>query len=260
MANKIALITGASTGIGRALAHQFSQNGFGLLLVARDLKRLESVAEECRKISLLPVTFVALDLTDPFTASAIFDFSVERNLEIDVVVNNAGFGIHGEFSKTEIAKELELVRLQIDSFLQLTKLFLPQMRQRRYGHFLNIASVYSFVPVPQQAVYGACKSFMLSFSQSLASEVEPDGVSVTVVCPGVTQSEFRKRAGIREKKVESGMTAEAVAEQAFYAMRQRRRILIPGFWNKFFIRLMWLLPSRGMTALMKAINQKRGVN
>ncbi len=254
----LALVTGASSGIGRALALELASLGFDPILVARDKERLETLRAEIRKRHGRESRVIAEDLTDRQAPSRIADALKGERLAI--LVNNAGFGVHGDFLSTDLHKELGLVELQIPSLLRLTKLFLPAMVASKSGRILNVASVYSFSPVPFQSVYSATKAFQLSFSESLASELAPHGITVTALCPGITQSEFRERAGIRAKRANSGMTAEAVAAYGCRACLKGKRVAVPGLVNQVFVFVVRHLPSRAISGLLRLINQLRGVN
>ena len=150
------------------------------------------------------------------------------------------------------------MNVQLTAALKLTKAVLPAMAGRRSGRILNVASVYSFAPVPYQSIYAACKAFLLSFSSSLQSELKGTGVSVTVFCPGVTQTKFRSRAGIREKRKNSGMTAAAAARIAYVETLRGRHIVVPGFINRAFVLFAKLVPAATMTSLVRFINRRRG--
>jgi short-subunit dehydrogenase len=254
------LITGASSGIGRALAREFARGGFHLLLVARDGTALEEVANACRQEFGVEARALACDLSQAGAASRIDRWVTEAGGQVDVLVNNAGFGIHGAFAETPLDRELELVDLQIAVTLRLTKLFLPGMLQRRSGRILNVASVYAFAPVPFQSVYGACKTFLLSFSQALASEIFGRGITITVLCPGSTRTEFRQRAGIREKNTQAGMSAEAVAAEGYRATLAGRSLSVPGAINRLFVFLARHLPANWLGAFVRKINRARGVS
>jgi short-subunit dehydrogenase len=191
-----AIVTGASSGIGRALALEFAGGGFNLFLTGRNEKALAEVAAECsRKFHVETKVFTA-DLSRIEGIDSVVAALRANPNRYEVLVNNAGFGIHGDFASTDIDQELQLVQVQIAASLKLTKAVLPSMIARRSGKVLSVASVYSFAPVPFQSVYSASKAFLLSFSSSLRNELEGTGVTVTVFCPGITQTEFRSRAGI----------------------------------------------------------------
>jgi short-subunit dehydrogenase len=252
-----ALITGASSGIGRALALEFAAGGFNVFLTARDRDALESAAAECRDRAGIQTKIFSADLSDPGSIDSLI--TEISNRRIDVLVNNAGFGVKGDFAGTAIGEELKMLEVQLSAMLKLTKAVLPEMIAQKSGRILNVASVYSFSSVPKQSVYSACKSFVFSFSSSLRAEVKNSGVSVTVLCPGIIQTEFRTRAGIADKK-DSGMTAEAVAKTAFEKTMRGAHLVVPGFSNKLFVFLSRHLPFALQSALISFINNRRGVN
>jgi short-subunit dehydrogenase len=252
---KLVAITGASSGIGRALALEFAARGSDLLLIGRDLDALEAVEEKCEDDYGVKTQIFTIDLADGAKVDEL-----GRSLKnVDILVNNAGFGVKGDFTETDLAVELKMLDVQLAAMLKLTKAVLPGMIARKTGRILNIASVYSFSPVPKQTVYSACKAFILSFSSALREEVKDKGITVTVVCPGITQTEFRTRAGIADKK-NSGMTAEAVARIAVEATLKGKLIVVPGAQNRFFIFLARHLPQSLMARVVKFINNRRGVN
>jgi len=255
---KWAIVTGASSGIGQALAFEFASAGFNLFLTGRNESALNDVAAECSgKHGVLTEVAVA-DLSGADKVQCLIAEIQSKPYRYEVLVNNAGFGIHGDFASTDIAENVRLVDVQLTAALQLTRAVLPGMIERRNGKILNVASVYSFSPVPFQSVYAACKAFLLSFSASLQNEVEDKGVTVTVFCPGVTQTEFRSRAGIRQKRSDSGMTAEAAARIAFKETMRGTHIVVPGLVNKVFTFAVGILPIRYVSRLVRFINRQRG--
>lgn len=255
--NKSAIITGASSGIGKALAFEFARNGYDLFLTARNEESLQKVTEQCvRKFNVKAEIFTA-DLADSDSTDVLIKAVAKRRF--DVLVNNAGFGVKGDFVDTKIADELEMLNVQLAAMLKLTKAVLPEMIENKSGKILNIASVYSFSPVPLQAVYSASKAFMLSFSSALQDELKEENIQVSVVCPGITQTEFRTRAGIADKK-SSGMTVEKVAAIAFAEMSKGKHVIVPGFQNKVFAFISKHLPPNLITKFIRVINNIRGVN
>lgn len=254
---KWAFITGASSGIGKALAFEFAKNGFSLLLTARNESALKEIAKNCETEFAVQTEIFAADLAADNSTDKLCEFV--SNKQIDVLVNNAGFGVKGDFAETNIDEELKMLNVQLAALLKLTKAVLPQMIVQKDGKILNIASVYSFAPVPKQSVYSASKAFILNFSSALQNEVKDSGISVSVLCPGITQTEFRTRAGIADKK-NSGMTAQAVAEIAFSKMMRGKHIIVPGFQNKVFVFMTRIIPSSIFTSIVRFINNQRGVN
>lgn len=252
-----AIITGASSGIGKALAFEFARNDFNLFLTARNESALREIAEECqRKFSVETEIFSADLAVESSTEDLIKAVS---NRKFDVLVNNAGFGIKGDFAETDLDEELKMLNVQIIALLKLTKTVLPSMLKAKTGKILNIASVYSFAPVPKQSVYSASKAFILNFSSALQNELKDTDINATVVCPGITQTEFRRRVGIKDEK-NVGMTAETVAEIAFAAMMRGKHVVVPGLQNKVFAFLSKTLPNDLMTEVVRFINNRRGIN
>jgi short-subunit dehydrogenase len=251
-----ALITGASSGIGRALALEFAARHFNVFLTARDKAVLQAIADQCKNSSVEAKIFSA-DLSDASSTDQLINTLTDQ--KIDVLVNNAGFGVKGDFAATDIDDELKMLDVQLSAMLKLTKTVLPKMIAQQSGRILNVASVYSFSPVPKQSVYSACKSFVFSFSSSLRAELKMSGVTISVLCPGITQTAFRTRAGIADKK-ESGMTAEAVAKIAIDGALNGKHLIVPGFSNKLFVFLSRHLPFALQSAMITFINNRRGVN
>lgn len=254
---KWAIITGASSGIGKALAFEFARNEYSVFLTARDEKRLSETAKECEEKFGVKSEIFPADLADSSSVENLVEAISERRF--DVLVNNAGFGVKGDFAETDLGEELKMLDVQLAAMLKLTKAVLPKMIERKSGKILNIASVYSFAPVPRQSVYSASKAFILNFSSALSDELKSANVQVSVVCPGITQTEFRVRAGITDKK-DSGMTAGKVAEISFREMMRGKHIIVPGFQNKVFVLLSKALPNASMTGIVRFINNRRGVN
>jgi hypothetical protein len=255
---KWAVITGASSGIGKALAPEFAAAGFNLFLTGRNEAALKNVAAECAGNYHVQTEVAAADLSCEEGIHALVAAleSVPRHYE--VLVNNAGFGIHGDFAAADIDQNVRLVQLQITAAMRLTRAVLPGMIERKSGRLLNVASVYSFSPVPFQSVYAACKAFLFSFSASLQNELQGTGVTVTVFCPGVTQTDFRSRAGIGQKRTDTGMTAEEAARTAFRETMRGTHVVVPGFVNRAFAFVAGILPASSVSNLVRFINRKRG--
>lgn len=252
-----ALITGASSGIGRALAVEFAARGFSLVLTGRDQPALDAAARTCRESHKVEVRVHAAELSDAKAVGRLVE--TIKDLPIELLVNNAGFGIKGEFAETDIDSELQMVDVQVTAMLRLIKAVLPSMIASSSGRILNIASVYSVASVPRQSIYSACKAFLLSFSTTLSEELRGTGVTVTVCLPGVTRTEFRRRAGITDRGA-SGMTPEAVAQRAALATMSGRHVVTPGWQNRLFVFAARHLPARVTSRLVRLINDRRGVN
>lgn len=263
---KTAIITGASSGIGASLAHEFGKDHYNLLLVARDHARLAEIQKECEEKYQVKVWTLSCNLSDVSASIIAIKQLIEKeNLQIEALVNNAGFGVHGEFSSTNLDEELNLIQIQTNSVASLTKMVLPSMLENKKGMILNVGSVYSYFPVPYQSIYGACKSFLLSFTLSLAHELKGSGIKISIVCPGTTQTRFRMRHDqskmqINPEKFLKGMSAEKVAQIAYNHAKNGKLISVPGKSNKFFVMMSTLLPNQIFSQLTSYVNSKRGVN
>ncbi|KAB8029085.1 SDR family NAD(P)-dependent oxidoreductase [Fluviispira multicolorata] len=264
-----AIITGASSGIGHSFAVKFAREGYDLLLIARDSQRLNQIEYNLNKNYNTKVYTLSVDLTQRESLNKIEKFLKEESLDVDVLINNAGFGVHGAFQETEINRELEMVDLQISTTLALTKMILPGMQKRKSGYILNVGSVYSFTPVPFQSVYGGCKSFLYSFSSSLAYETKKYGIKVMLLCPGITKTEFRSRSKVGyysenlnklSKLKQKGMDPDFVAEQGYKALMRGDKIYIPGLTNRIFVQIASCLPTSFLSSALALINNFRGVN
>ena len=258
MSTNWAIITGASSGIGKALAFEFAAGGFNVFLTGRNEGALTEVAAECAGRHHVQTEVIAADLSSVDAVDKLITAFTSKPYHYEVLVNNAGFGIHGDFASTDIELNLQLVNVQLTAALKLTRAVLPGMISRRSGRILNVASVYSFSPVPFQSVYGACKSFLLSFSSSLRNELKGTGVTVTVFCPGVTQTEIHERACIGQKRKESGMTAEAAAHVAYLETLRGKHLVVPGFINRLYVFIAQILPVRTVPSIVRFINRQRG--
>jgi short-subunit dehydrogenase len=235
MAAGAALITGASSGIGREIAHLCAAAGYPVVLLARNEAALHDLASQLGPQARV----LEADLSDPAAPAAIFDQL--RGVDVELLINNAGFGLRGPFAETGWDAESRLIQVNVVALAYLTKLLLPGMLQRRSGRILNVASTAAFVPGPFMAAYYASKAFVRSFSESLAEEVAGSGVTVTVLCPGPTETAFADRAGIGTSPLFRGsvMSARDVARIGFDAMMSGKREVIAGGRNRammFFTR------------------------
>jgi short-subunit dehydrogenase len=254
-----ALVTGASSGIGLELARVFAKQGYGLVIAARDEARLREVANEIQTRYKVAVRVLAADLAQANAPQQIFDQLQHGGIAIDVLINNAGFGTYGAFSQTDLDTELQLLQVNIKALTHLTKLFLPQMVQRRCGKILNVASTAAFQPGPMMAVYYASKAYVLSFSQALGEELHGSGVSVSCLCPGPTTSGFQARAAMQKSKLMSGtmMGARAVALAGYRGLMRKQPVIIPGARNRGFALLSKFLPGKTVLQIIKRAQEQR---
>ena len=253
-----AIITGASSGIGKALAFEFAGGGFNLFLTGRNEAALNAVAAACSREHGIQTEIMTADLSNAAAIDDLVAAITSRPYQYEVLVNNAGFGIHGDFASSDIEQNTQLVTVQLTAALKLTKAVLPGMISRHSGRILNVASVYSYSPVPFQSVYGACKAFLLSFSSSVQNELKGTGVTVTVFCPGTTQTEFRSRARIGHKRNNTGLTAKEAAEIAYMETLRGKHIVVPGFLNRLYVFLARILPRWTVPGIVRFINRQRG--
>jgi uncharacterized protein len=250
------LITGASSGIGLELAKCFAADGSRLVLAARNKDALDALAGELRQKNKVEVVVLPADLSLPEAPKQIFDSLAAQKISLDVLVNNAGFGLHGKFLEMSLSRQLEIIKVNVNSLVELTGLFLPEMIQRRAGGILNVGSVAGFVPGPGLTVYYATKAFVQSFSEALAEELDGTGVSVTVLCPGPTESNFGAVARGDKKRVTQAkkMSAEEVARIGHQAFRDKKVVSIPGLQNKAMVMLTRITPRSTVRRIVKKYN------
>jgi short-subunit dehydrogenase len=253
-----ALITGASSGIGRELARVFARYGHNLVLAARNRERLDALAGELRETYGIEVEVLPQDLSVPKAASEIMRNLQEKALQIDVLVNNAGFDVYGFFHDTPMEKERQMIQVNMTALTELTKAVLGGMRERRYGRILNLGSTGSFAPSPYNAVYCATKAYVLSFSEAISEELRGSGVSATALCPGVTKTEFQQRADMTETRIlkMGAMEARKVAEAGYRALMRGKRLVVPGLLNKILVYSSWLMPKGIALRIAKALLAK----
>jgi short-subunit dehydrogenase len=253
-----ALITGGSGGIGLEIAKVLAGKGFDLVLVSRNRDALEAAAGQIEGKHPVAVRVFAADLRRREAPEAIFDFLRSENTAVDVLINNAGFGLGGEFADTELTRELEMIQVNIAALTHLTKLFLPAMIKRRSGRILNLASTAAFQPGPLMAVYYATKAYVLSFSEALAEELRNSGVTVTALCPGATRTSFAEVAKVGNSRLFSLFGLADAADVASYgvsAMLRGQRVAIPGLKNKIIVNANRFSP-RAVTAKVARIAQQ----
>jgi uncharacterized protein len=255
----MALVTGASVGIGRDLAFLLAQNRHDLVITARNQTQLESLAGELRSRFSVRVEVIVQDLAQPQAADAILAEVSARDLAIDILINNAGFGGNGRFDQEDPDEILRMLQVNVVALTQLTRLFLPAMVERGRGRVMNVASTAAFLPGPLMAVYYASKAYVLSFSEAIASELKRTGVSVTALCPGPTNTEFQKRAGIENSKLFQINAADSmsVARAAYRAMMAGRTVAITGLANKLMVQALRLAPRRLLPPVVKKLNRSR---
>lgn len=255
---KTALITGASFGIGAELARIFAREGHNLVLVARTADKLRQIASELEKAHSTRSLILAADLTDPGAPAYVIDQTTRADIQVDVLVNNAGFGQYGFFAQNNLEECLRQIQLNVTTLTHLTRLYLPAMIERKSGRILNVASTAAFQPGPLMAVYFATKAYVLYLSEALSNELSGTGVTVTCLCPGATATEFHKRAnatGMRLLKFGS-MDAATVAEDGYRALMAGKPVVISGFRNWLLAQSVRISPRRLVTAIARKTQEE----
>lgn len=253
----IAIVTGASSGIGREFALLLAHQGFDLVCVGRDAERLSSLARGIEEIHGRLTLVLPVDLGQKEGARTVYDECQRRAIVPEVLINNAGVGMYGPFVERPLDEHERMIYVNVMSALTLTRLFLPLMIERRRGNVLIVASTSGFQPGPLMANYYATKSYLISLGVALARETKGSGVSVSVLCPGPTRTEFHRRSGVRHVPVASlaFLPARKVAEVALSSMRRHKTLIIPGLINKIGSTGVRLLPPAVAAEIVKRFHQ-----
>jgi hypothetical protein len=254
----LALVTGASAGIGLELAKLLAADGHDLILVARRVEVLERLAAELRAAHGIAVHVWSADLASPQAPQELQARAAAADLAVDVLVNNAGFGALGAFADLPLDRQLGIIDVNLRALTELTHRFLPPMRQRRRGRIMMVASVAGLLPGPYMAVYYASKAYLQSFSLALAEELAGSGITVTCVCPGYTATEFQAVADMnaadRLGRLQP-MTAAAVARIGYRALMSGRRMIVTGWKNRIGTLLMRLMPLRALASVVARLQK-----
>lgn len=254
---KTALITGASSGIGKALAEEFAKGGYNLVLTARSVPKMQAQADALQRRYRVTVTVIGADLETADGAAKLHADVQSRGITLHALANNAGYGSFGEFSRSPLGPELAMMQLNMNTVVALSKLFLPDLIATR-GKLLNTASTAAFQPGPYMAVYYATKAFVLSFSEALAAELEGTGVTVTALCPGPTASGFQDKADMHDSALVKGKklpTSEEVAAAGYRAMQRGQRVYIPGAMNWIMAQSVRFTPRNMVTLMVKMLSR-----
>lgn len=249
-----ALVTGASSGIGRELARCHASKGGDLVVVARREKSLEELKTELEQKYKIKVMVLAVDLSEPSAAETVFRATEAEKIEVDILINNAGFGGHGKFYQRDLKKEQAMVQVNIVSLINLTHLYLQGMVQRNRGRILHVASTAGFIPGPLQAIYFATKSFVLSFSQATAQELASTQVTCTALCPGPVATEFAQAGDLEETDLfKRAVSAKSVAVCGYNAMERGQLVVINEKALDFVLH--WLLPWMPRKLVLKIVEK-----
>jgi hypothetical protein len=259
--HKVALVTGASSGIGLELARVFAQHNYNLILVARNQTKLNEIAKElaAKKVT---VTIIAKDLAIPSAPNEIYEQLRSRSIIVDVLVNCAGVGSLGLFSDQELHSQLNMIQVNVTALTHLTHLFLKDMVKRGEGKILNVASTAAFQPGPLMAVYYATKSYVLSFSEAIANEVKGTGVTVTALCPGPTLTGFQANAKMQETKLVNSsilkkLPAETVAKIGFEGVMRNKTLVVPGTMNTLGVFAVRFVPRSWVTNITRQLHEPK---
>lgn len=230
--NPFAIITGASRGIGAEYARQLASQGHDLLLVARDTERLRHLAQELETAYSIHAHIGTLDLAQPNSAHQLFVVAREFRQAPDLVINNAGFGLYGEFVSHSLPRIQQMLQLHIKTVVESIRLFLPGMLERRSGAIINVASIAGMLPIPYFAEYSATKAFLISFSEALAEEVKSSGVHIQACCPGQTETDFHASAGFRPSNPMAVQTASKVVAVSLAALKKNQPVVTIGWQGR----------------------------
>ena len=251
------LITGASSGIGAAFARKLAARGRNVLLVARSEDKLIALCNELGRLTSIRAQYVALDLQQPDAAAQLFEETKKRELEIDMLINNAGFGSMGDFIKLDLDRELEMIQLNVRAVVALTHRFLGPMRERKGGTIINVASTASFQAVPYMATYAATKAFVLSFSEAIGEENRLHGIHVMALCPGVTETKFFEAAKVDRPPMRTIQTPEEVVDTALRGLARQKSLVISGWTNWITVEAERIAPRSVVTKVAARVLRSR---
>jgi uncharacterized protein len=256
--NETVLITGASGGIGKELAKLFAKDGFNLVLVARSNENLMKVKKEIELNNSITIHTFSKDLSKESEIITLKEEISNHTIQIDYLINNAGFGLFGEFIDTDLKEELNMIDLNIRTVTHLTKIFLPGMVERNNGGVMNIASTAAFQPGPLMTVYYATKAYVLSFTEALQNEMKGTNVKISAICPGATETNFGSRANLNESKLfQSGLSdVKEVAKTSYDGFMNGKTIVIPGLTNKFLASSVRFMPRKMVTSIVRKIQRR----
>jgi short-subunit dehydrogenase len=242
-----ALITGASKGIGKAIAVELAERGCNLLLTSRSRDLLEALAEKLRNEFKVQIQTFVCDLSEESAPKRLLEYCTANNLPVNILVNNAGYGLWGKFPELTMILQLNMLRLNNENLVHITHLFIPLLKKNTPAYILNVSSTSAYQAVPTMAVYAASKIFVLNFSRALRHELKPDNISVCCLVPGTTSTEFMDRAGqqpLKKRAEKVAMTPEDVACAAVKGMFSRKAEIIPGFVNWISAKIIPHLPKK----------------
>ena len=244
-----AVITGASRGIGAEYARTLATKGYDLLLVARDHTRLENLKQELQQTTKTKIWVESLDLSQPRAAQLLYDRARSYRSEISLLINNAGFGIYGDFSELPLTTIRNMLQLHINTVVESIRLFLPDMLTRKHGSIITVASVAGFFPIPYISEYAATKAFLIAFSEGLARETREQGVTIQVCCPGFTDTDFHQTAGHQPKHVLFSQSPQQVVQTSLNALQSKRTLVTIGWQGRLALWISKIIPHKILMTL-----------
>lgn len=253
---KTALITGASYGIGEAFAYELASAGAHLILTARSADRLEALSAALRERHRINVSIIVADLAGAGAPEAILRETEKAGADVDLLINNAGFGLVGDFADADLARQLEMIQVNVNALVTMSHLFLKKMVKRRSGAILNVASTASFQAVPYFATYSATKAFVLIFSEALAAECAPLGVRVMALCPGRTETHFQEVAGTTTRASTGMQSPVEVVHAGLDALAAGRSHVVSGLSNRVMVQIERILPRKVITGMAGRLYQQ----
>jgi short-subunit dehydrogenase len=259
--SQYALITGATSGIGKEFAQLLAQDGINLVIIARNENRLEEVRRDLENEYSINVFTISRDLADPAAPVRVFKILEREGIVLNILVNNAGFNVYGLFEETDLEEELKMIRLHIVAVTEMTKLFLRQRSRQVVNEILNVSSIAGMVPGPLVSVHFATRAYILNFSLALSNEYKGSDVHVTCLCPGPTKSKFFDRAKMSNVRLASGkpiklMNAKEVAATGYNALKKRKVIVVPGYRNKILAFMASIAPRTMATRITRWLMER----
>ncbi len=257
MEKKWCLITGGSKGIGYEFAKLFARDKYNLILIARSADLLNKVKKELEENENIEVVVIPLDLLEPDSLYILQREIKRRNIEIDVLVNNAGFGGYGKFVNDDIERDIDMIHLNIEAITRITYEFLPEMLRRGRGKILNVASIAAFMPGVLSAVYYAAKSYILNWSLAIEEEIKGSGVSLSVLCPGPVKTDFMRTSGMGEAKIMRWLATSPinVAKTGYNGLMREKPLIIPGTFNRLLVLGSRIMPVKLVMKVTKFLMQ-----
>lgn len=244
-----AVITGGSKGIGAEYARALASQGYDLLLVARDTTRLEILSQDLHRVYQRDIWTESFDLTQPQAAARLYDVARSYRPQVSLLINNAGFGLYGDFADMPLAKIRDMLQLHIHTIVESTRLFLPDMLARKRGAIITVASSAGFFPIPYMTEYAATKAFLIAFSEGLAREIKNQGVTMQVCCPGFTDTDFHQYAGHKPKHVFFAQSAQQVVQTSLHALQSKRTLVTIGWQGRLASWISKMVPHTIMMAI-----------